>query len=511
MKVRTLLAVVLLALLAPGCKNDDDSAERRAERERQRQRQLTQAQATVRRLSSLRSSLKMECRDVDDLTRRLQAIRTWASRRTPLLDRLAEISRTFPPAEDACVTGLNSPDVDIMRLRMMARSDKAILQAGADLNAAGFTVSAGRVSTTEASVARGYRYETDLSLLGGPTTRRIGRPPAAAVPASAPAVRPATRPQAGDAPVNERIAELRTRADRLWDEVRDLERRVARRPGVVKQLAQLAERTFGPDEQSVTRGIRQYLIGVARSSGPRGTREFSMSFSPGNRRRGVYQELGCTVRFRADLSEIVNLLYLISRAPTLHRVDSLLIRPIAHSPDFNVFLRYKTLVLAGHTDVPSPERPPALPRVDLGSPDRKRYDVITTRDVFVPRKIRPPRLRPPATKPATRPAPPVPPRPAGPTDLRVVSLTQSNGGPEIIIRNTRTGVISRYKPGDRLAGGTIVMVDYRAMPHPKNPRINSTSRLLLEIDQEYWAVELGANLSEKRLLKRDELPATLRK
>jgi hypothetical protein len=68
----------------------------------------------------------------------------------------------------------------------------------------------------------------------------------------------------------------------------------------------------------------------------------------------------------------------------------------------------------------------------------------------------------------------------------------------------------RFKPGDPLAGGTICMVDYRAMPMPGSEALHSFSRVIVRVGDEYWAIEQGKTLAQKHRLKPDELPEVLK-
>ena len=68
-----------------------------------------------------------------------------------------------------------------------------------------------------------------------------------------------------------------------------------------------------------------------------------------------------------------------------------------------------------------------------------------------------------------------------------------------------------YKPGDDLAGGKIVMIDYRKMPFPKKPALLSQSRVILAIGEEYWAIERGNTLADGHKLATEQLPANLAK
>jgi hypothetical protein len=54
------------------------------------------------------------------------------------------------------------------------------------------------------------------------------------------------------------------------------------------------------------------------------------------------------------------------------------------------------------------------------------------------------------------------------------------------------------------------MVDYRPLPVPGKAGLVSYSRLIWRQDTNYWAVEPGQTLADRRALTPEELPATLR-
>jgi hypothetical protein len=83
------------------------------------------------------------------------------------------------------------------------------------------------------------------------------------------------------------------------------------------------------------------------------------------------------------------------------------------------------------------------------------------------------------------------------------------GQPEIHVRDVNNERTLRYKPGDELAEGAIVMIDYRPLPFPDNPALKSFSRVILKIGDEYWAIERGRTLADKYKLAADQLPPSL--
>jgi hypothetical protein len=145
---------------------------------------------------------------------------------------------------------------------------------------------------------------------------------------------------------------------------------------------------------------------------------------------------------------------------------------------------------------------------------RKLYEPIASRDLFRPyiqRIVVPP--PPPAPQVATyvKPSRAIPPpRPAAQSHFRVVGLPDWARNQEVFVADSATSQIRSYKPGDTLGGGVIALVDYRPMPSQANPNILSPSRVILKVGPEYFAVELGQDLTEKRRLPDSMLPEELR-
>lgn len=214
-------------------------------------------------------------------------------------------------------------------------------------------------------------------------------------------------------------------------------------------------------------------------------------------------EIGWNVQGDGPLTNVVNLLFLLNHSPWLHRTENLTVT-IGDAPGkVRVRFRYLTLVLEPAPDV---ERTNLVSSLTLGSPERHLLNSIVSRDLLRPYIKRPP-AEPQPGQPA--PAPSKPGVAPGLEVFRVVSLSEWDGEPEIHIRDLAAQKTVRYRVGDELAGGKIVMVDYRPMPQPGNSFLQSHSRLILQLGEEYWAVERGKTLAEKRKLTAGELPTQL--
>ncbi len=285
----------------------------------------------------------------------------------------------------------------------------------------------------------------------------------------------------------------------------------AREPSYKIRLAQLAAKTYGVDELKVSEKIRTRITAVLAASGLSAER-LTLKPITGARVPGIYKEVGWMVQVRGGLEKIINFLYLMTREPHLHRLDNLVLSPIQSHTDVELQVKYATLVLyppKGETLVTGKAAAEIDPAALEGA-DRKHYQVIATRDLFRPYiRARQPEPTRPTPKP-TAPSPPRPPEvPRG--RYRLVGLPTWGGKTDILVRDSSSGNVASYKTGDDLAGGTIVTVDYRPLPMPGKPGILSSSRIVLRVDAEYHAVELGRYLSEKHALKAEQWPPGLTK
>ncbi len=284
-----------------------------------------------------------------------------------------------------------------------------------------------------------------------------------------------------------------------------------------KRLMEVANRRVGDDELRVSETIRVRLDQLLHQCGL-GNDRLSLKPMTGQRVSGAYREVGWVVRARGSLEQITDFFYLLSQQPFLLRVDDVSMQPVARSTDLDLEAKCSTIVL----DLAKNEK---LAEVELGtggldipleSQERQRFAVITQRDLFRPYIPRPAEPAPPQVVRAPEP-PPAPPAPAPPAPepelamsrFKVVGLPTWNGEAEVLVRDLETGTTRSYRCGESLAGGTIAHVDYRPMPNPDNAALMVYSRVIVRVDSDYYAIDLGRTLAQRRRLKQDELPESL--
>ncbi len=257
-----------------------------------------------------------------------------------------------------------------------------------------------------------------------------------------------------------------------------------------------AERTFSDqvDQASAKSGemlTKQILLS--------GLREADFSRLPvGPRKLRGANEIGWSVQGQGKLEDVVDLLFLLQESPYLHRIENVSFSMGDAPGNVRVGFRFLTLVIdAG----PVVETKPLENKVTLDGPERKQFEGIVARDLLRPYVKR-------STGPGGTPNTPAP---SGPETLRVVSLSDWMGSPEVHIRDLTNQKTARYKVGDELGGGVIVMVDYRPMPLPQHEGLLSYSRVILKIGNDYWAVERGQTLAEKHPIGPEQLPKQISK
>jgi hypothetical protein len=257
-----------------------------------------------------------------------------------------------------------------------------------------------------------------------------------------------------------------------------------------------AQRAFGDQVDQASARSGEILTKQIAVSGLREADFSRMPVGP-LKLRGA-SEIGWSVQGEGKLENVLNLLFLVQESPFLHRLENLTLSPSETSGQVRIRFRFLTLVLE-----PAPLLDPIdlQPQFALNTPKRRSFDSIVARDILRPYVKR--------TQPSPSETTPPPSTPPGPESLKVVSLSEWMGQPEIHVRDLTGQTTARYKPGDTLAGGTIVMVDYRPLPMPGNEALNSFSRVIVKIDSEYWAIERGRTLADKYKLASEKLPEQL--
>jgi Tfp pilus assembly protein PilO len=308
--------------------------------------------------------------------------------------------------------------------------------------------------------------------------------------------------------VLQRATEMDARADELEQSLKRLKAENAKENAYRARLKELATETFGADELRASEEVRSHLAELLHQSGL-GMDTLSLQPVAGRRVAGMYREIGWIVRSHGKLEQVVNFAFLLQTDPYLHRMENLILSPIARSGDVDIQVKYATLVLENaEAKKLMAERPPeGFVTLAVDSPQRRPYDVITARDLFrpyIPRRGTPGETR----SDSGRTAQATDNSPEG--RLRVVGLPSWGNQQEVCVRNTSTGEVHTYKLGDEFGGGSIVMIDYRMMPLPDKPEILSGSRVILQVGSDFWAVDLGCSLAQKHRLGASELPAQLK-
>jgi len=269
-------------------------------------------------------------------------------------------------------------------------------------------------------------------------------------------------------------------------------------------MKRVAARCFSDDLDLASARSGEMLTRIIINSG---LREADFSRVPvGPRKLRGSQEIGWSIRGEGGLAQVVNLIFLVQKSTPLHRLDSLVVSAADVPGRVRVSFRYLTLVLE-----PAPEAQPLdlESKFTAESPERRAYAALVTRDILRPYVKRPP-PKPEPGPPSPTPAGPPGAEP-GPETFRVVSLSEWMGKPEVHVRDLSNQKTLRFQPGDQLAGGRIVLVDYRPLPMPGNESLLSNSRVIVKIGNEFWAVERGQTLASRYKLKPDQIPGELMK
>ena len=307
-----------------------------------------------------------------------------------------------------------------------------------------------------------------------------------------------------------KLKDYNARAGKLGGEIELAQARNDKKTVFVKALTRWEAQTLSGGEHQVGAKLRERISDLLQRTG---LNQWAWKIDPLPARpvSNHYREVGWNVSAEGGLRSIVDFLYLLDAEPYLHRIDKLDLASVARSARLKLDVKYVTIVFPeGQAERPgaATSRPvDTRPSGDLEAPRRRGYEVIVSRDVLRPYIRRPPERAPEQPEPIA--SPPAPGEPAQPPEarFRVVALPTWGGQTDVFVRDGQTGETRRYKIGDSLAGGKIVIVDYRPMPMPARKEILSPSRVIVLAGQDYWAVELGQSLTDKHRLSRSQLPA----
>lgn len=307
------------------------------------------------------------------------------------------------------------------------------------------------------------------------------------------------------------MSELDAKIAAVESDIRKLEESNKREIQYKTRIKQFAAKTFDAEELRASELARSRLVELLGRAGLAGE---SMSIKPvaGTRVTGIYKEIGWSVHARGRIDQLISFLYLVAADPRLHQVDSLTLAPMTRTGEIDMNLRYMTIVL----EAPKGEKPPAagielapLPPANPNTPQRQNYQLIALRDLFRPYVPRPAQVASQDQHPDFGQQMQEP-QESGDGRLKLVGLPSWSDQRDIIIRDSSSQQVIVFRPGDDLCGGRIVMVDYRRMALPDRPQIVSGSRVILELEREYWAVELGQTLADRYRLTSDRLPPELK-
>ena len=271
--------------------------------------------------------------------------------------------------------------------------------------------------------------------------------------------------------------------------------------------------SFGDEPSTASELARAHLVRTVSRSGL-ASEDLALTPVSGRAVKGG-REIGWNVRVKGSQDKLTNLLFLLDADPHLHKLDNMAWSPVANSTDMTLSLRYTTLVLDPVEGEPALPIDPDKVQIAAGvekSEDRLAFNVIPQRDIFRPYIKKPP---PPPPPPQPRPPTTVrndepvrPPTTPAPT-YQLVGLPTWNSQVEVVVKDVKTLKSTIHKVGEDFMGGEIVMVDYRPLPLLKKPEIISSSRVIVLVGREFYALELGQYVSERYLVPRDRLPAEL--
>lgn len=231
----------------------------------------------------------------------------------------------------------------------------------------------------------------------------------------------------------------------------------ARRAG--RQISRWQKQSLPADPEMARSLYRSWLLERVNEAGVGGATVDSGSPSA---RRGLYIALPFSVRGRCTLPECTQLLFTISQAPHLHRIDSLTLTP-AGNDVFDLALGIEALIVSGtkHTD-----------RLARGTADLLAFDSVGDYQLIARENLFGLGYRDPLQ------------------ETRVTAITRTNGEPRIWIDDNTDRGVRKLRLDDRIdVGGLAFRV------------ISATDeQVVLEANGQHSVVELGQTLADARPL-----------
>jgi hypothetical protein len=249
-------------------------------------------------------------------------------------------------------------------------------------------------------------------------------------------------------------------------------------------LKKITQRTFSTDLNQASARSGEILTREIAAAGLNDADFTRLPVGP-RKLRGA-SEIGWSIQGKGDLNRIINLMFLLQTSPHLHRIEGVTLGASEKMGEIKARFLYLTLVIE-----PAPEVDPleVKRKLTLESPERFAYNTIIDRDILRP-YIKAGQKNPGTSPDGTR--------PPGPESLRVVSLSDWQGHPEVHIRDLANEKTLRFAPGDKINETTeVAAIDYAPKPSTRNPLLTADSRVILKVGDEYWSVERGQTLADK--------------
>jgi hypothetical protein len=291
------------------------------------------------------------------------------------------------------------------------------------------------------------------------------------------------------------------------DEIRKLAAANAKRKDYERTISSMTARSLGSDDSEVGEKVRSRLAGLLAASGLTSERWKLMPLTDANLPSGAKDKrVGWSINARGPLEQVVTFLYLLESEPYIHKLENLKLTPRAGELTLDV--NFLTLALERRKDAP----PATMPETQPATVDdaRQQYALVYGRDIFRPYI---PKVKPPPVVAVAPPPGAVP--PPAPTDnpearIRVVSLS---AWPEPEVGVNDNGNFLSLKVGERIGENARIMaVDYRELPYNEGPlTLYSQSRVIVRMNREFFAIERGKTLAERRRMPNELLPPGLQR